>query len=345
MSRSKNLKFHSQQQFQSFNGTLFPELVLSYEVFGPALEEKKPVVLVCHALTGNSTITGEKGWWNDLIGEDRLISLSKFTVIGINIPGNGYHSDEKATYAQYRNLNVRDIAKLFVNLLREIGVSQLFVAIGGSLGGGICWEIAATFPDFVQTIIPVATDWKATDWVLAHNKVQEQILIHSSDPLHDARMMAMMFYRTPESLKMKFDRSINPSNGLFNIETWLLRHGEKLRNRFNLDAYLLMTHYLSSLDIGKDRGGFQQVVSLIKARVIMIGVDSDLFFQPAENKDTVAVMKQNGCDASYREIVSIHGHDSFLIEFGQLTNLLQDVFHESDQLEKSEYSNYCESIL
>ena len=169
--------------------------------------------------------------------------------------------------------------------------------------------------------------------------------MHSSDPLHDARMMAMMFYRTPESLKMKFDRTINPSNGLFNIETWLLHHGEKLRNRFNLDAYLLMTHYLSSLDIGKDRGGFQQVVSLIKARVIMIGVDSDLFFQPDENKDTVAVMKQNGCDVSYREIVSIHGHDSFLIEFGQLSNLLQDVFQETDRLEKSKYSNYCESTL
>jgi homoserine O-acetyltransferase len=344
MTKSKILKFHTQQQFQSFNGTLFPELILSYEVFGPALEEKKPVVLVCHALTGNSTVTGEKGWWNDLIGEDRLISLSKFTVIGINIPGNGYHSDLEGTYANYRNLNLRDVAKLFVNLLRGIGVNQLFVAIGGSLGGGICWEIAVTFPDFVKTIIPVASDWKASDWVLAHNKVQEQILLHSSDPLHDARMMAMMFYRTPESLKLKFDRSVNDEKGLFNIETWLLHHGDKLNKRFSLDAYLLMTHYLSSLDIGKDRGGFYEVISQIKARVIIIGVDSDLFFQPSENRETAAILEQRGCKVSYREIISIHGHDSFLIEFEQLTSLLKDVFETPEQHEEADQSCYCSSI-
>ena len=54
--------------FRSERGESYPEVVLSYEVAGPPLGSA-PLVLVCHALTGNSTVTGDEGWWNKLISE------------------------------------------------------------------------------------------------------------------------------------------------------------------------------------------------------------------------------------------------------------------------------------
>ncbi len=326
MQINSKLLFVQLNDFHAHGGHYYPELRLSYELFGLPLSIKNPVVLVCHALTGNSTVSGSKGWWNSLIGKDKLIPTERFTVVAFNIPGNGYHNAAEANYEHYRHLNVRDLATLFVLALQQLGVHQLFAAIGGSLGGGICWEIAATFPAFVRTIIPVASDWKASDWVLAHNIAQQQILLHSTKPLHDARMMAMLFYRSPASLKLKFNRSVNQGSSLYQVESWLLHHGDKLNERFTLDAYLLMNHYLSTLDVGSGRGGFEKVAAMLKANVVLVAIDSDLFFVADEIRETASMLEAAKCAVSYKEIVSVHGHDGFLIEFEQLSLLLQDVF-------------------
>ena len=63
--------------FRSERGESYPEVVLSYEVAGPPLGSA-PLVVVCHALTGNSTVTGDEGWWNKLISEEGL-SLRRTT--------------------------------------------------------------------------------------------------------------------------------------------------------------------------------------------------------------------------------------------------------------------------
>lgn len=326
----KNLHYHTINHFVTCEGFHYERIRLSYELFGPPLSDRKNVVLVCHALTGNSTVAGERGWWNKLIGHGRLVSLNEYTVVGINIPGNGYDIEDNDGFDHFQYLTVRDIARLFVQTLKAIGISHLHVSIGGSLGGAISWEIALSFPDFVRVIVPIATDWKSSDWVLAFNKVQQQILRNSSQPVHDARMMAMMFYRTPESFSLRFNRSWNQELGMANIESWLLHHGKKLENRFGLDAYLLMNHYLSSHDLSRGRGSFDEAVRQLRARVVMIGIDSDLFFQPACNREAATVLQRAGLDAVYREISSIHGHDGFLIEYEQLNRLLEDVFTETE---------------
>ena len=41
---------------------------LSYQLFGKALHTA-PIVLINHALTGNSNVAGTDGWWADLVGD------------------------------------------------------------------------------------------------------------------------------------------------------------------------------------------------------------------------------------------------------------------------------------
>lgn len=318
-----SLKYIEVENFISEKEKKYVAIKLSYQLFGKPLYAA-PVVLVNHALTGNSDVAGENGWWNSIVGDSKLIDTNKYTVIAFNIPGNGYKTTE--ILYEYDEFSARDIAKLFGLALQKLRISKLYAAIGSSLGGGIAWELAVLFPDLIENLIPVASDWKASDWILGHNQVQFQILENSKKPLHDARMMAMLFYRSPASFKLRFDRSINKNLGIYNVESWLLHHGEKLESRFTLNAYKVMTHLLSSVDVSKNYKSIDEALSLLKAKVFMIGIDSDLFFVNEENKETEKLLIKKNKQVRYQEIKSIHGHDAFLIEFEQLVEALKDVF-------------------
>ena len=118
--------------------------------------------------------------------------------------------------------------------------------------------------------------------------------------------------------KEKFDRSVNPDKNLFNTETWLLHHGEKLQNRFTLPAYRLMNQLVKTIDIGKDRGTFEQVMARVTTQIHIIATNTDLYFVPEENRLTFERLQQMDKRVTYHEIISIHGHDAFLIEYQQL---------------------------
>jgi homoserine O-acetyltransferase len=317
-----NIQHIQIQNFITESGAQYPVINLSYQVFGPQLNTA-PVVLVNHALTGNSQVIGAQGWWNDLIGESKTIDILKYTVLAFNVPGNGY---DGFAIKNYQDFNARDIAKLFNQGIATLKINQLFAIIGGSVGGGIAWEMAALEPKITQHLIPIATDWKSTDWLIANCFLQEQILSNSSRPIEDARIHAMLCYRTPESFSSKFQRTTNEELDIYNIESWLAHHGNKLQKRFQLSAYKMMNQLLKSIDITRGRDSFATVASKIEANIHIIGIDSDLFFTAKENRATYEELKKYKENVSYQEIVSIHGHDAFLIEYQQLHNLLAAIF-------------------
>ncbi|MEN1783700.1 MAG: bifunctional aspartate kinase/homoserine dehydrogenase I [Bacteroidota bacterium] len=307
--------------FTTLSGHSQP-IQLSYEVFGQSLGTA-PVILVNHALTGNSNVAGDDGWWTDLIGPGKCIDTQRYVVLAFNIPGNGYDGFE---ITEYKAFVAADIAKLFIKGLEVLNIKRLYAIIGGSLGGGIAWEMAALSPNLTEHLIPVASDWKSTDWLIANCQIQEQILKNSSQPVHDARMHAMLCYRTPESFKTRFQRSTNEDLNVFNVESWLMHHGEKLQERFQLSAYRLMNQLLKTIDITRDGNTRFEALQNSDTKIHIIGVNSDLFFTAAENKETYRRIAQINDNVTYGEVQSVHGHDAFLIEFQQLQNLLGVVF-------------------
>ena len=311
--------------FTTVNEIYFPTISLTYQVFGKSLQEA-PVVLVNHALTGNSSVCGEDGWWNGLIGDGKCIDINTYSVLAFDIPGNGYDGIQENLIDNYKAFNARDIARIFTIGLEALEITSLYAVIGGSVGGGIAWELAALQPSLIEHLIPVATDWKSSDWLKANCLVQEQILLNSKNPIYDARLHAMLFYRTPTSFKKKFDRSYNQEKDMYNVESWLLHHGKKLTERFALASYKQLNHILGHIDITKGRGDFKEVAGLIASNIHIISVDSDMFFTLAEDEETYEQLKQVKDNISHGVINSDHGHDAFLIEFDQLSELLKDIF-------------------
>ena len=312
--------------FVTSYGVRIPSLRVTYQLFGKPLGTA-PVVVVNHAFTGNSQVAGENGWWAEAIGAAKVINTDTYTVVAFNIPGNGFLAREEDMITNYQHWAAVDVARLFNIALREhLGLSSVFALVGCSLGGGIAWEMATLAPDYFQQLVIVAADWKATDWIIGNCLLQEQILKNSTHPLHDARLHAMLCYRTPQSLKMKFERTTHLPTQLYNVESWLLHHGEKLNKRFSLSAYKLMNQLVKTIDISKDRGSFAEAVAPITAHITIVSTDSDLYFVPQENRDTVAELREMGKPVDYYEIHSIHGHDAFLIEHKQLEQFLKKIF-------------------
>ncbi len=314
------------RQFTLQNKKVQDKIILSYQLFGQKLGTA-PVVVVNHALTGNSQVIGENGWWNSLIGEGKTIDTNQYTILAFNVPGNAYQ-DQENSISNYKDFTVADIAAVFWKGIESLQIESLYAVIGGSLGGAIAWHMAIQEPEKISHLIPVATDWKSTDWLIANVLVQDFILNNSKNPIADARMHAMLLYRTPQSLQFKFNREKQPDSDLFQIESWLLHHGDKLQKRFQLSAYKLMNHLLRTIDITKDNGNFENAVDKVTSEIHIVAVDTDYFFTADENLKTYENLKKLGKKVNWHQIESIHGHDAFLIEFEQLNTILKDIFNK-----------------
>ncbi len=316
------LHFHHMTNYKAFNGSLHEKLNISYQIYGKELHTA-PIVVVNHALTGNSDILSDKnGWWKDLVGKNKLIDSQKFTIIIFNILGNGF---DGSLITNYKDFIIKDVAFIYIKALENLGIQNLHSVIGGSIGGGIAWEMAILKPHFITYLIPIASDWKATDWIIGHNAIQENILLHSKFPLQDARKMAMLFYRTPQSYTNKFNRS-KTLDGLYNVNSWLNHHGEKLEKRFKLKAYLMMNHLLTTIDITRSKNNFEDAIKPVTSIIIQIAINTDLFFSKTENILTKEKLDAIGKNNQYHEIISDEGHDAFLIEQQQITQFLTPIY-------------------
>lgn len=318
----EELKHILLENFETVSGSKIKKIQISYQVFGKELGSA-PVILVNHALTGNSLVSGINGWWSEIIGLEKPIDTSKYSVLCFNIPGNGFNENN---FDFNLDLNLGDIALLFVKAIDQLKLAKLHAIIGGSIGGCLTWEMIALKNDLASIIIPVAADWKASDWLIANTFLQERILKNSRDPVSDARIHAMTFYRSPKSLNTRFTRTKNLDKNMYNVESWLIHHGEKLRQRFSLKSYLFMNKLLSSTDITRDGESFINKISKIKSSIHLISVDSDIFFLPNEDHETYLIAKKNNLDISNHIIKSIHGHDAFLIETKQISDIFTKIF-------------------
>lgn len=304
--------------YTTTQGAFYARIPVSYQVIGMPIGTA-PVVLVNHALTGNSNVLD---WWSGLVGDKKLIDTQKYTIIAFDLVGNGQNG---FLIDNYHDFALEDMAIIILKILGQLAIDKLHAVIGGSLGGGLAWEIAAKQPSLVRYLIPIAAHWRASDWVIGHNHIQESLLKNSSKPLEDARKMAMLFYRTPASLQLKFGRTKVAESNLYNVNSWLDHHGNKLAQRFQKKAYLMMNHLLTTIDIDKQNLG-QAVFQKIESTIIQVAINTDLFFVKEDMKSTHQLLQNLGKKTVYYEVESIHGHDAFLIEYEQLTIFLQPYF-------------------
>jgi homoserine O-acetyltransferase len=324
--------------FALASGTRFASLQVAYRHDGPA-PGTAPQVLVVHALTGSADAAGD--WWAPLIGPGRALDTRHVGVISANLLGGRYGttgptSIDPATGEPYGRtfpaVSTRDQARAQWALLDHLGVRHLALVVGGSLGGMVALEVAIERPRAVHTVLPIAAPAATGPLAIAWNSIQLDLIDRlGAEGLDLARRLAMTTYRSEADFDQRFGRAAEP-DGTPSIVSYLRYQGQKLVGRFDPDTYRVLVHAMDLHDVGAGRGGIDAAMARLAdhaVRVTGLGISGDLLFGPDQVIYLVEAAARAGAHARYLELGSSKGHDAFLVEWDDLTSLLEDELAEA----------------
>jgi homoserine O-acetyltransferase/O-succinyltransferase len=352
----KHKKFHTfgnpDQPYILEKGEALPEVTIAYETYGQLNAQRDNVILVLHALTGDSHVAShgegdsEKGWWDELVGPGRPIDTNKYFVVCSNVLGGcqgttGPSSINPETGKPYGGefpfITIRDMVRVQHALLQHMHVYHLAAVVGGSMGGMQALEWAVTYPDYMDDCIVIAAPGKSSPQSMAYNLVGRQAIMndshwqqghyyHTQGPIAGlglARMLGMITYQSDYAMDVKFGRELNAGNGKFQIHNYLYYQADKIVERFDANSYLYLSQALDTYDLGDGYASYQEALSRIQCRVLVVGVSSDILYPTCQQRELVDTLISLGCKAKYIEIDSPHGHDGFVIDFPVLDRLLR----------------------
>ncbi len=327
------LEFVPLGRFEMESGDVLPYLTVAYRHDGPGPAEA-PQVLVIHALTGSADAAGD--WWAPLIGPGRALDTTRVGVICANLLGGRYGttgptSRDPGTGRPYGSgfpqPTTRDQARAQWALLDALAIERLALVTGGSLGGMVALEVALERPDRVQTVLPIAAPAATGPMAIAWNHVQLRLVDELGlEGLRLARQIAMTTYRSEDDFSERFGRRVE-ADGRHSIVSYLEHQGDKLLDRFDVDTYRVLVRAMDWHDIGRDRGGTAAALARLAspgARLMGLGIAGDILYGPAQVRHLVTAAAAAGVRAHYREIESTKGHDAFLVEWPQLTEIIRE---------------------
>lgn len=333
-------------------GGALPSVAIAYETWGELNAAGDNAVLVLHALTGDSHLTGAPGpghptagWWSGLVGPGKVLDPERWYIVAPNMLGGCQGSTGPASVApdgsewgsRFPFLTIRDQVAAQHALTDELGIRSWAAVIGGSMGGMQVLEWAVTHPDRLEKFAVLAAPPLSSADQIALNFVQSEAIrmdpafaggdyYNAEDgegPHHGlalARRMALLNYRSPSELDDRFARSwqsgINPmgGGGRFAVESYLDFHGNKFTRRFDANSYLVLVDAMNSHDIGRDRDGVAAALRRATGLGLVLGIDSDRLF-PVPGQQVIAKHLPNSFSGSEPIVISSpFGHDAFLIE-------------------------------
>ena len=280
-------------------------------------------VLLLHALTGGVFPDGPKGWWGPLFKADAPLAADRASVWAPNLPGSCYGSTGPRKGEPFPDLTPRDLAEALAAWI-EAEDLHFDAAVGGSLGGMVILELALRLPERVGALGVIGTGGRSDAWILGQNHIQRRILEDAAIPdeaaIALARHAAMLTFRTPQSLNARF------ADG--GIQAWLDHHGLALAERFTRESYLALLKAWDAHDLGRGRGGLTAALGGLKGPLRLLGMDSDQLFVPALILELAEAARTAGADVRLDWLHTPHGHDAFLMEWGQVAAWLDRLLAE-----------------
>lgn len=345
------------------SGAVIDNVCIAIQRWGELSPNRDNVVVVLHALTGDSHITGPAGpghpmpgWWDGVAGPGAPIDTNRWCVVATNVLGGCYGStgpsslapDGKPWGSRFPHISVRDQVEADVTALAALGITEVAAVIGGSMGGARALEWIISHPDRVRAGLLLAVCARATANQIGTQTTQ--IAAIKNDPnwqggdyydsgltpdagLAIARRVAHLTYRGEVELDTRFGNDSqgeeDPTNGgRYAVQSYLEYQGDKLVDRFDAGSYVVLTETLNSYDVGRGRGGVRKALSECPVPVVVGGITSDRLY-PLRLQEELAELLP-GC-TELDIIESIYGHDGFLIETDAVNELIGKTLKLADE--------------
>jgi len=297
------------------------------------------VIWICHGLTANSN---PEEWWPDMVGPGKKLDPEKYFIVCVNMLCSPYGSSCPASVnpatgkpylMSFPKTTVRDIVQSNIIVRQSLGIEKIDLMLGPSIGGYQALEWSIMEADRIREAIFLATSIRVSPYITAYNESQRMALL--ADPtfleaanveggkvgLACARSIALISYRNYDCYDFK--QSEPDPDTLFAERacSYQRYQGKKLVDRFDAYSYWYLATALDSQNIGRGRGGVDSALKEIKAKCTVIAIDTDELFPPKQAKRVAAALEKS----TYREITSLYGHDGFLLEYDQLTAILNPI--------------------
>lgn len=341
------------------SGAEFAPIDFAYETYGVLNADKSNAVLICHALTGDQyvasmhPVTGKEGWWTRMVGPGKPIDPARHCIVSINVMGSCMGSSGPASInpatgsafgMEFPVITIPDMVRAQAILLDHLGIETLAAVVGGSMGGMQALAWASLFPERVRSAVVIASTTRHSAQNIAFHEVGRQAIM--ADPrwnngayygreapasgLAVARMAAHITYLSEAGLTEKFGRRLQDRDAKsfgfdadFQVESYLRYQGLSFVDRFDANSYLYITRAMDYFDLAEPHDGvLAKAFSGTKARFCLISFDSDWLYPTSESRRIVHALNAAGAAASFVELSSPFGHDSFLLDAPQMNRIV-----------------------
>ncbi len=342
-------------------GGVLDEVALAYETWGRLADDASNALLVCHAWTGDSHAAGNDshpGWWEGMIGPGLHLDTDRWYVVCVNVlggcqgstgPASPHPADGRPYGSRFPVVTIRDMVRAQARLADHLGVRRWAAVLGGSMGGMQVLEWAATFPDRVGAVVPIATCAQSTAQQIAWGAIGRRAIrldprwrggdYYDAAPgegptegLAIARMVAQVTFRSDNVFTDRFGRDVADGASLrdrldlwqrFEVERYLDYHGDKLARRFDTNSYLTIGKAMDLHDVGRGRGGLEAAMRRIAVPSLVLGIWSDMLYPEYQQRQIHHLLGRAAGRSRYVPIDSPHGHDAFLIEVEQVGSAIE----------------------
>jgi homoserine O-acetyltransferase len=341
------------------SGATLAPLQVAYETYGVLNAGKSNAILVLHAFSGDahaagiSPEDGKPGWWDNMIGPGKAFDTDRYFVICSNVLGGcrgttGPGSVDPETGCPYAMsfpvITIRDMVRLQEMLIDHLGIERLLSVAGGSMGAMQALEWAVSYPERVVSSIPIAGTARHSAQQIAFNEVGRQAIIADPDwnggsfygknpparGLAVARMVGHITYMSDDSMREKFGRRLKGRERYgfdfdadFEVESYLRYRGSQFVSRFDANSYLYITKAMDYFDLANGYGTLGEAFERTRARFLVISFTSDWLYPSYQSQEIVRALRSRNRDVAYCELPSNYGHDAFLVDVAEQTDLIR----------------------
>jgi hypothetical protein len=144
-----------------------------------------------------------------------------------------------------------------------------------------------------------------------------------------ARMVGHITFMSDDSMREKFGRRLRGKETFgfdfdvdFEVESYLRYRGSQFVTRFDANSYLYITKAMDYFDLTNGHGSLAAAFERTEARFLVISFSSDWLYPSYQSQEIVRALRARNCDVAYVELESNYGHDAFLVDVAEQTDLV-----------------------